>query len=700
MMQRCCIGLLLAVTLAIGAGAGAWLWFDDWIDTAPLPEIELATSPQILDREGRLLRAFPVADGRWRLPVALDAIDPRYLARLQAIEDRRFRDHAGVDPLALIRAAWQWLQHGRIVSGGSTITMQLARLLDGRSTRDLAGKLHQMRLALALERRLDKDAILSAYLNLTPQGGNLEGVRAGALAWFGHEPHRLTAAESALLIALSQAPEARRPDRDPETLHRARAAILQRLQTAGRIDAIELADTLREPIPNARRHFPMLAAHLAWRQYRAHPERPVQRLTLDARLQERLETLAAERAPALGERVSLAILVADHTTGEVWASVGSPDPLDEARRGHVDMTRAIRSPGSTLKPLIYGLAFEDGIAHPESLIEDRPTGFDGYAPTNFDRAFQGTVSVRHALQASLNIPAVRLLEAVGPARLTARLRRAGVEPVLPDGSAPGLAIGLGGVGVTLTDLVRLYAAIARGGAPVVLRESLARETTDDDHSHTQRPRRAAPSRSVLDARAAWLVGAILAGVPAPDRATAESIAFKTGTSYGYRDAWAIGFDGRWVVGVWTGRADGAPVPGLAGIEAAAPILIDVFAQLGQRAPLLPPPPGVRPMSHAQLPETLRHVPAASQSVSATALEIAYPPPGARIDLGFGSSRAESLALRVRGGTPPFTWFADSGPIAREPFSRATRWTPSGPGYVTLVVVDGRGKSARVRVRLD
>ncbi|ADC61550.1 penicillin-binding protein 1C [Allochromatium vinosum] len=701
MMRRYRIGLLLAVGLVIGAGAGVWLWFDDWIDTAPLPEIALATSPQILDREGRLLRAFPVADGRWRLPVALDAVDPRYLDRLLAIEDRRFRDHAGVDPLALMRAAWQWLRYGRIVSGGSTITMQLARLLDGRSTRDLAGKLHQMRLALALERQLDKDAILSAYLNLTPQGGNLEGVRAGALAWFGHEPHRLTATESALLIALPQAPEARRPDRDPETLRRACAAILQRLHAAGLIDTIELAGALREPVPSARRPFPMLAAHLAWRAHRAHPERSIQRLTLDARLQERLETLAAERARALGERVSLAILVADHTTGEIHAAVGSPDPLDEARRGHVDMTRAIRSPGSTLKPLIYGLAFEDGIAHPESLIEDRPTGFDGYAPTNFDRAFQGTVSVRHALQASLNIPAVRLLEAVGPARLTARLRRAGVEPVLPDGSAPGLAIGLGGVGVTLTDLVRLYAAIARGGSPVVLRVSLERETTDDDPIRRHGSRIARPSRPVLDERAAWLVGSILAGVPAPDRATAERIAFKTGTSYGYRDAWAIGFDGRWVVGVWTGRADGAPVPGLAGIEAAAPILIDVFAQLGRRAPLPPPPPGVRPMTHAQLPEILRHVPAASRaSASVTALEIAYPPPGARIDLGFGSARTESLVLRVRGGTPPFTWFADSGPIAREPFSRAARWIPTGPGYVTLVVVDGRGESARVRVRLD
>ena len=294
---------------------------------------------------------------------------------------------------------------------------------------------------------------------------------------------------------------------------------------------------------------------------------------------------------------------------------------------------------------------------------------------------------------SLNIPAVKLLDAVGPARLAARLRRAGVEPALPELSAPGLAIGLGGVGVTLTDLVRLYAAIARGGSPVVLRESLERDSPGGASA-------ARPSRPVLDERAAWLVGSILAGAPAPDRATAERIAFKTGTSYGYRDAWAIGFDGRWVVGVWTGRADGAPVPGLAGIEAAAPVLIDVFAQLGPRTPLPAPPPGVRPMSHAQLPEILRHVPAARRATaSATALEIAYPPPGARIDLGFGASSTESLALRVRGGTPPFTWLANGAPVVLADRAREAALSAPGPGYLTLSVIDARGRTATAAVTL-
>lgn len=694
------LGLLAGLIVAAQMGINALIAATD------LPDTHFATSAQILDRNGRLLRPFTVANGRWRLPVSLDEVDPAYVAMLIAIEDRRFRDHAGVDPRALVRAAWQFLLNGRIVSGGSTLSMQLARLLDGSSTRHVSGKLKQIRAALALERRLDKDAILTGYLTLAPFGGNLEGVRAASLAWFGKEPRRLTAAESALLVALPQAPEARRPDRDPAAIHRARDQILKRVYAAGVIDDIELAAALRAPVPSQRRPFPMLAAHLTWRQHRAHPALSSQRLTLDAALQQRLEQLAAERAPVLGEKISVAMLAVDHATGEVLASVGSADLFDNGRRGYVDMTRAVRSPGSALKPLIYGLAFEDGIAHPESLIEDRPSSFGGYVPTNFDRDFQGTVTVRRALQLSLNIPAVTLLDAVGPARLMARMRRAGVQPQLPDLAPPGLAIGLGGVGVTLTDLVRLYAAIARGGTAVELRETLSFSPSPQPLSNEGRGALTAP---VLDGRAAWSVAAILAGAPTPTHARSGNLAFKTGTSYGYRDAWAIGFDGRHVIGVWTGRADGAPVPGLVGIDAAAPILIDAFARLGPRVPLPPAPPGILVATSAELPPPLQRVLGRREtnqiSASTTAPEIAYPPAGARVDLGLASraqtaSPGADLVLKVRGGTPPFIWFANGVPISREPFSRTTRWTPEGPGYVTLAVIDGHGAAARVTALLE
>ncbi len=681
------VGLALLLTIATGA---AWHLASRTLSaTIDPPALTFPVSPLVLDRDGRLLRPFTVADGVWRLPVTLDEVDPRFVAMLLAWEDRRFYDHAGVDPFAVVRALWQGLTEGRVVSGASTITMQLVRLLAGEPTRRLPGKVHQAMAALALERRADKAAILSAYLSLAPYGGNLEGVRSASLAYFGREPRRLTVAESALLVALPQAPEARRPERHPVAARRARDRVLARAAALGLIGPGEADAARREPVPWQRRPFPMLAAHMAERRVRTESGRGVYRLTIDARLQRRLESVARERALWLGPRVSVALLVAEHRRGEILAAVGAAAPFDRARQGFVDMTHAVRSPGSTLKPLIYGLAFELGLAHPESLIEDRPIGFAGYVPTNFDRTFRGTVTVREALQGSLNVPAVTLLEAIGPARLVARLRRAGTTPVLPDRSPPGLAIGLGGVGISLTDLVRLYAAIARGGTAVTLTESLDRPLGD------------AMTR-VLDERAAWYVGAILAGSPAPVNSSPGPLAYKTGTSYGYRDAWAVGFDGRHVVGVWVGRPDGAAVPGLAGIDAAAPILIDAFACLGGHQPLPGPPPDVLIAATADLPPPLQRVSRSGLEVSAAvaAPEIAFPPDGARVELGSGEGGMRELVLKVRNGAPPFLWYANGVPIARAELSRIRTWAPDGPGFTTLAVVDGQGRSSRVQVRLE
>jgi penicillin-binding protein 1C len=684
-----------AVALALAALALAlgWLGLGALVTRTDAPSLGIPLSQAVLDRDGRLLRAFPLAGGRLRLPVEPGVVDPGLVRMLLAVEDRRFYAHSGVDPLALARAGWQLGTRGRIVSGGSTVTMQLVRLIDGLDTRGAGGKLRQCLGALALERRADKAAILAAYLTLAPYGGNLEGIRAGSLAWLGKEPGRLSAAESALLVALPQAPEARRPDRDPAAARRARDRVLARALALGLIDAETEGAARREPVPSRRRPFPLLAPHLGERLARGHPGRPELRLALDAGLQSRLEQLAAERAAALDRRVSVAILAADHGSGQVLASVGSAGYLDAAREGYVDMTIAPRSPGSTLKPLIYGLAFESGIAHPESLIEDRPTAFAGYAPANFDRSFQGTVTVRRALALSLNVPAVQLLDSVGPARLVARLRRAGARPSLADTSPPGLAIGLGGVGTTLTDLVRLYGAIARGGRPMPLVETL----------DPPQPPQAGPQARVLDERSAWYLASILREVPAPANAAPAGLAFKTGTSYGYRDAWALGWDGRHVVGVWVGRPDGAPVPGLVGIDAAAPILVDAFARLGPLAPLPAAPPGALLARGSELPPTLRKArvrgadPLRAAALSA-APEIAFPPDGARLEVGL--AQGGGLALKVRNGVPPFTWLADGAPIAQEPFARTARWTPPGPGFTVLSVVDGRGRGSRVRVYLE
>ena len=686
--------MLLAGTIAAGIG-GTIVWSNIEASLPPLPDLKaIATSTVVVDRDGRLLRPFTIADGRWRLPATIDDVDPKFLKMLIGYEDQHFYEHGGVDLAALVRAAGQFvLAGGHIVSGGSTLTMQVARLIDGDSTRSIAGKLRQIALAEKLEARFSKKQILDLYLLLAPYGGNIEGVRAASLAYFGKEPKRLTTAEAALLVALPQSPEARRPDRDAKAARAARDRVLKRLVSEGVIDGQAAEAAFRERVPQARKPFPLLAPHLALQAIAAEPDKPVHRLTIDRDLQASLEQLAADRVAGLGPKLSIAILVADVESGDILASVGSAGLFDDQRDGHVDMTRAIRSPGSTLKPLIYGLAFEQGLAVPETLIEDRPTGFHGYTPSNFDGFHRGTVTVREALQESLNMPAIVALNAVGPARLVARLKRAAVHAELPDQAAPGLAIGLGGVGVTLRDLVSLYAAIARGGTAVALKDGAG----EAPESLSGAP--------VLSPTAAWYVSDILDGVPPPLNGIAGRVAYKTGTSYGYRDAWAIGFDGAHVVGVWVGRPDGTPVPGLSGYVSAAPILFEAFDRIGpKRVPLRRAPPGVLTVSStAALPRPLRHFRDPGQATFEQRQDdpvIAYPRDGVSVDLGIAEGDPEPLVIKVRNGAPPFTWFVNGSPIARTPFARSEQWKPDGPGFVTLSVVDRDGKSDRVTVRVE
>ncbi|MBZ8132904.1 penicillin-binding protein 1C [Afifella sp. IM 167] len=682
-------GIALACAMSLAAPAGLRLA----VVSVDLPDLDLATSTLVVDRNGTLLRPFPIGTGIWRLKVGRDQVDPVFFRLLKTYEDRRFDEHHGVDLRALARAGWQAVTSVGIVSGGSTLTMQVARLLSGENTRSLAGKLRQILLARALENRLSKDEIVGLYLLAAPYGGNIEGVRAASLAYFGKEPGRLTAAEAALLVAIPQSPEARRPDRHAEEAREARDRVLARAARAGALRIEVAKEAIGSPAPSARKPFPMLAAHVAAEAAeRAHESAASApgaaeeiRLSIDAGLQQRLERLAARAAKSLGPRVSVAILAADHGTGEILASVGSADPLGFARAGFIDMTRAERSPGSSLKPLIYGLSFELGLAHPESLIEDRPTAYAGYAPASFDGEYRGTVTVRRALQLSLNVPAVTLLEEVGPTRLLARMRRAGVRPALSGISPPGLAIGLGGLGVTLEDLVTLSAAIARGGEAVKLRLDPA-----------------APRQElgrILSPAAAWQVADILSGAPTPLGARADNIAFKTGTSWGYRDAWAVGFDGRHVVGVWAGRADATPVPGLVGIEAAAPIMLEAFSRLGPTRRMPPPPAGILQARSAALPPPLRFA-GRGEEAATPAPEIAYPPDGARIDLGLSGGAPQPLAIKLRDGAPPFTWFLDGRPVQRTAFRREITLRPQGPGFADLMVLDRAGKAARVRIFLE
>ena len=667
-------GLILA---AGGRDAG-----DRWVEATVLPALVLETSVEVVDRGGALLRPYTVADGRWRLAVEPSAVDPAFVAALLAYEDTRFYAHPGVDALALLRAVAQAVWNGQVVSGGSTLTMQVARLLEESGTGQVAGKLRQMRVALALERRLSKDEILQLYLHLAPYGGNLEGIRAATLSYFGKEPRRLTPAEIALLVAIPQSPEARRPDRHPAAAMAARDRVLARAEGDGLISPDQAAAARTEPVPETRRPFPALAPHLADRVRQDHPDAARLALTVAISLQKALEKLAADTVALQGDRLQVAIVVADHRTGEVLASVGSAAYREDARQGFVDMTTALRSPGSTLKPLVYGLAFDEGLAHPETLIDDVASDFNGYRPQNFDREFHGRIRLREALQQSLNIPAVLLTEALGPAKLLSAMDKAGVGGVIPQGQ-PGLAVALGGVGVTLRDMVQLYATIARGGVSLPLVAEIGAE-----HGEGQR---------MMSAAAAWQVGDILAGLAPPPGAPANRLAYKTGTSYGNRDAWAIGYDGRHVIGVWLGRPDGTPVPGAFGADLAAPVLFQAFARLKPALDPQPPAPAsVLLVANAQLPQPLRLFRSrlAAFEGAADAPKVAFPPDGAEVDL-----LPEGLLVRVAGGTAPFTWLADGTPVALALDQTDAMIALPGRGFVTLSVIDAAGRSARVTVRL-
>jgi penicillin-binding protein 1C len=680
-----------ALITVFGLGIpGAWNAYRESL--GPL-DLQAATegSTLVVDRDGRLLRAFTLPDGRWRLPVEPDEVDPRYLALLVTYEDARFYDHRGVDPRALMRAGWQWLSRLHIVSGGSTLSMQVARILEPRQDRTLSAKLRQIERAFEIEARVGKQGVLRRYLTAAPMGGNLEGVRAASLAYFGKEPLHLTLGEAALLVALPQSPEWRRPDKYPLSAERARARVLNRAFAHGVINAEQRTAALAEPIPRARRDFPQLAAHAAEEAVAADPHAHIMKLTIDARLQAKLETLARDGVAALGEKLSAAIVVIDNRTGEIRARVGAANYLDASRDGAIDMSWAQRSPGSALKPFIYALAFEQGLAHPETLVFDRPARYGAFRPENFDLGFQGQVTARKALQQSLNLPAVEILSELGPDSFLARLHGAGADIVLPKDAPVGLAIGLGGLGISLVDLARLYAGLARGGEAPAIFERVGAPPIKE-------------ARRVTDPVAAWYIQDILRGSPPPPNALSGRIAFKTGTSYGFRDALAVGYDRVTTVAVWVGRPDNGPTQGLVGRQAAAPILFEAFARLGREVDYPNPPKGVLKVAlTADLPPPLRRLRRDSErggDTSAPTLKIAFPPDGARIDLGLNEGSHARLSLKALGGSLPLTWFVNGLPVGAADLRRQSAWTPDGAGFARVSVMDATGAVDSVMVRLE
>lgn len=659
----------------------------NWALPPPLEKGQ-ALSAMVTDRNGVPLRAFPTAKGGWRFQARLEQIDPLFIEALLRVEDKRFFTHGGVDWRAMIRASVTSLNAGKIVSGGSTLTMQTARLLEPRP-RTIGSKLIEMLRSLQIEARLSKQEILELYLTLAPYGGNLEGVRAASLAWFGQEPTSLSDDQIALLIALPQSPEVRRPDRYPENARAARALMAAKLNGTGLLDAKRRADIELAPLP-VRGAFPAKAWHGAARaRYKAKQTDIVS--TLDAALQIDLETLLARKARLMGDKVQIAAMVVDIPSRAVRASVGSAS-RDRAG-GWLDLTQQARSPGSTLKPFIYAMTFDDGVASPGTIISDLPKRFDAYQPENFDRGFHGDVTIREALQHSLNIPAVLALERLGPARFAAQLRLAGANPRVGGQASKdaGLALALGGAGLTVEELAILYAALGDGGVakPLIWQ------------AHDETASKAGPGQRFIGPDSAAAILKILSEAPTPSgripghlARDAPQIAFKTGTSYGFRDAWAAAVSGDKAIVVWVGRADGAPRPGHVGRTDALPILFDIADRT--RVHLQ----GRERNATRILTQTERKPQTAMISFAGEAMapDILFPPRGAHLWAGaINGEKARGFVLSGR-GSGELKWFIDGEPCDLDD-AGLPLWAPDLPGFYTISAVDPVGRATRVRVRV-
>jgi penicillin-binding protein 1C len=656
-----------------------------------------ALSPEVVDRHGILLRPFLSKDGYWRLKTIPADVNPRYLAVLRAYEDKRFESHWGVDPLAMVRASFQLAHAGRIVSGGSTLSMQAARLLEPRP-RGIGTKFFQMVRALQLEERYSKDEILSIYLTLAPFGGNLEGVRAASLAYFGKPPSALDLSEAALLVALPQSPARDRPDRHGIAASKGRDKVLARMVDEGVVTSGDASVARKEGVATLRMQMPLTAPHLAQRLVRAHPHATWIKTTLDAPLQGAIERMAERERAYLEDGGSLAIVAVENRTHNVFAYVGGTDFW--GRAGQIDLAARPRSPGSALKPFIYGLAFDDLILHPSSRMEDEPMTFGDYAPRDFEGSFQGAVTAAEALRMSLNVPAVTVLDRIGPLRFSLALENAGARLAYPAKDAtPSLPIALGGLGISLADITMLYAGIAESG------------TVRPLHTLLDAPQ--GESHRLFGPVAAWYLRDILDGVSLPEGwamgqglSRKRTIGFKTGTSYGFRDAWSVGFSNDYTVGVWVGRADGAPSAGRIGREAAAPILLRTFELLPQdRRAAPPPPPGtIIVRSTEDLPPNLQlftratDAAPAPKEASVPPPAISFPPNGATVLIPAPNAKDKTILFKADGGRAPLTWLVDGQPLGTFDRFQPVLYAPQGEGVAQVTVVDAEGRSDSAKIR--
>ncbi|MBI5240764.1 MAG: penicillin-binding protein 1C [Elusimicrobia bacterium] len=668
-------------------------------------------SVEISDRHGRVLRTFLSPDEALSRPAALEEVSPWLVLATLAAEDRRFFRHMGVDFEALARALWQNIKAGRAVSGGSTISAQLARALNPRP-RTWLGKLAEAWQTVALERRLDKKTILESYLNSVSYGGHLRGVQAASWSYFGIPARDLSLGQAALLAGIPKSPRRYEPRRHPEAAFSRQRRVLARMREWGWLDAPALALAGAERIALLPEDRGLRAPHFA--EFVRGRGGAGARTTLDADLQEAFERLLADHLARLKQfRVSNgALLALDNATGEVLAWVGSADYFDAEHQGAVDGVLALRQPGSALKPFAYGLAAARGL-RASDLLEDEPAYFaGGFAPKNYDERFHGPVRAREALACSYNIPAVRVAARLGVARLLEGLRGFGLESLRESPDHYGLGLVLGNGEVSLLELVNAYAALARGGAWM-------------SWAVLKGEARSAPARRALDRESSFIITDILSdnaarasafGLNSPFH-TPFAFAAKTGTTKDYRDNWAVGFTPGWTVGVWVGNFDGKPMRRVSGISGAGPILHDAAAELERRFGSRPfqRPAGIReaevcpesgdlpgPWCPARLREvfsrrfmpsqvcSLHQAPQASVAGQPASLAVDFPKAGDVFRLDPHAALAsQALRLRASGADGSAVWTVDGRELAER---GAAAWWRLAPGTHRVAVSSGARRS--------
>ncbi len=542
-------------------------------------QVNVPYSQIVTDKKGNIIHAYLSHDDKWRMMTELDEITPQLQKAIIFKEDKYFYQHFGINPIAISRALFKNITKQKRTSGASTITMQVARLLAPKN-RTYSNKINEMFRALQLEWYYSKDEILQLYLNLVPYGGNIEGVKSASVLFFDKAPNNLSLAEITALSIIPNRPTSLRLGKHNTAILTERNKWLNRFKTAQIFDDTAISDALEEALNAKRKDAPKMAPHFSYRMKQKYPNSPIIKTNLLLNKQRKVEQLVGNYIKRLySQRIrNAAVMVINNRTHEVEAYVGSADFFNSEDAGQVDGIKAIRAPGSTLKPFLYALAFDQGLITPKFIISDVPVNYSGYSPVNYDKKYNGNVSIEHALANSLNVPPVKILQKLGSDVFVEQLVNIGFKRIKKDRQQLGLSVILGGCGVRLEELTLLYSSFANEGYLHSF------QWLQSDSINTQQTQILSPS-------AAFVVTDILTQLTRPDLPTnyesskyLPKIAWKTGTSYGRRDAWSIGYNANYTIGVWVGNFSGEGVPVLNGADTATPLLFDIFNSVDYASP--------------------------------------------------------------------------------------------------------------------